>query len=178
MSFDPMKLIRSREWMPECAPKYSRLQMEAEGGCGVVGLAASLGLPGKHILGPLVQMHNRGNGKGGGIAAVGLDHVQMKVPREVLDDHYLVQVAYVDPSFREELEREFIDASYTVHTRYQVDESADPMVLSVLPVRPPQVWRYFCRARPDVLQEFVQKRGLQGMDARRAEDEFVNQTSF
>ena len=41
MSFDPMKLIRSREWMPECAPTYSRLQTEAEGGCGVVGLAAT-----------------------------------------------------------------------------------------------------------------------------------------
>lgn len=178
MSFDPMTLIRSREWMPERAPTYGRLQTEAEGGCGVVGLAASVGLPGKHILGPLIKMHNRGNGKGGGIAAVGLDHVQMKVPREILDDHYLVQVAYVEPAFREELEREFIDPNYAVHTRYQVEESDDPLVLSALPVRPPQVWRYFVRARPEMLQEFVQKRRLQGLDIRRAEDEFVNQTSF
>ncbi|MHC1709004.1 MAG: glutamate synthase [Methanomassiliicoccales archaeon] len=178
MSFDPMKLIKAREWMPECAPTYSRLQTEAEGGCGVVGLAASVGLPGKHILGPLIKMHNRGNGKGGGIAAVGLDHVQMRVPRDILDDRYLVQVAYVDPAFREELEREFIDPNYDVHTRYQVEESDDPLVLSALPVRPPQVWRYFVRARPERLQEFVQKRGLQGLEARRAEDEFVNQTSF
>ncbi len=178
MTFDPMKLIKSREWMPECAPTYSRLQTEAEGGCGVVGLAASVGLPGKHILGPLIKMHNRGNGKGGGIAAVGLDHVQMRVPKDILDDHYLVQVAYVDPAFREELEREFIDVSYKVHTRYQVEESDDPLVLSALPVRPPQVWRYFVRALPERLQEFVQKRGLQELEARRAEDEFVNQTSF
>ncbi len=178
MTFDPMKLIRSRDWMPACAPTYSRLQTEAEGGCGVVGLAASVGLPGKHILGPLIKMHNRGNGKGGGIAAVGLDHVQMRVPREILDDHYLVQVAYVDPAFREELEREFIDVRYTVHTRYQVEESDDPLVLSALPVRPPQVWRYFVRARPEMLKNFVQERGLQGLDTRRAEDEYVNQTSF
>jgi hypothetical protein len=47
--------------MKECRPRLSRLQMAGEGGCGVVGLAASVGLPGKHILEPLVQMHNRGN---------------------------------------------------------------------------------------------------------------------
>ena len=164
--------------MRRCRPDLSRLQMEAEGGCGVVGLAASVGLPGKHILEPLLQMHNRGNGKGGGIAAVGLDARQMRVSQDILEDHYLVQVAYVDPSFREELERQFIDDRYQVHTRYQVEESDDPFVLSALPVRPPQVWRYFCRARPDKLNDFVNDRQLQGMEARQAEDEFVYQTSF
>lgn len=170
-------MIGSREWMKECRPKLNRLQMEAEGGCGVVGLAASVGLPGKHILEPLVQMHNRGNGKGGGIAAVGLDHEQMGVPENVLRDHYLVQVAYVDPSSRGDLEK-VIDERYEVHTRYQVAESDDPFVLGALPVRPPQVWRYFCRARPERLAEFIEDRGLSGLQARRAEDEFVNQTSF
>ncbi|HNU35026.1 MAG TPA: hypothetical protein PKJ15_00365, partial [Methanomassiliicoccales archaeon] len=170
-------IIGSREWMKGCRPKLNRLQMEAEGGCGVVGLAASIGLPGKHILEPLVQMHNRGNGKGGGIAAVGLDHEQLGVPEDVLRDHHLVQVAYVDPSYRQELEK-VIDERYAVHTRYQVAESEDPFVLSALPVRPPQVWRYFCRARPERLAAFVQERGLGSMDARKAEDEYVYQTSF
>jgi glutamate synthase domain-containing protein 1/glutamate synthase domain-containing protein 3 len=170
-------IIGSREWMKECRPRLSRLQMEAEGGCGVVGLAASVGLPGKHILEPLVQMHNRGNGKGGGIAAVGLDHVQMGVPQDVLRDHYLVQVAYVDPSSRQELEK-VIDERYEVHTRYQVEENDDPRVLGALPVRPPQVWRYFCRARRDGLEAFVRERGLESLDARKAEDEYVYQTSF
>jgi len=178
MSLDPEILTRARDWMPACRPKVSRLEMEAEGGCGVVGLAASVGLPGRHFFDPLMQMHNRGNGKGGGIAAVGLDPAQMRVPREVLEDHYLVQVAYLDPSCREELESAFIDKRYDVHTRYQVEESDDPRVLSDLPVRPPQIWRYFCRAKPAVLAGFVEERGLQGLEARRAEDEFVNQTSF
>jgi len=178
MSFDPMILNKARDWMPECRPKVNRLQMEAEGGCGVVGLAASIGLPGRHFFDSLMQMHNRGNGKGGGIAAVGLDPVQMKVPKEVLEDHYLVQVAYLDPSFRGELESGFIDLRYDVHTRYQVEESEDPMVLSALPVRPPQIWRYFCRAKPEALARFIDEKGLQGMDVRRAEDEYVNQTSF
>jgi len=178
VSYDPLKIINAREWMPACRPKLNRLQMEAEGGCGVVGLAASEGLPGRYIYEPLVQMHNRGNGKGGGIAAVGLNHQQMKVPKDILDDHYLVQVAYVDPSYREALEREFIDDRYQVHTRYQVDECNDPFVMASLPVRPPLVWRYFCRARPEKLNEFIEGRGLQGMEVRRAEDEFVYQTSF
>ena len=59
---------------------YSTCQQEAEGGCGVVGLAASA--PVARIVTffePLQQMHNRGNGKGGGIAAVGLDPEQMGV---------------------------------------------------------------------------------------------------
>ena len=178
MTFDALRVLEGRAWMQGCRPHLSRPQMEAEGGCGVVGLASSVGLPGRHILEPLMQMHNRGNGKGGGIAAVGLDHRQMRVPKEVLEDHYLVQVAYVDPSCRPELESGFIDDRYDVRARYQVEENEDASVLATLPVRPPQVWRYFCRARPERLDAFVAERGLQGMERRRAEDEFVYQTSF
>jgi len=43
-----------------------------EGGCGVTGFIASIPVSGRHIFEPSVQMHNRGNGKGGGIAAVGM----------------------------------------------------------------------------------------------------------
>ena len=51
-----------------------RIQKAAdEGGCGVTGFAANVPVAGRHIFQPSVQMHNRGNGKGGGIAAVGLD---------------------------------------------------------------------------------------------------------
>ena len=39
-----------------------------EGGCGVIGFASSLPVAGRHLIRPLTQMHNRGNGKGGGIA--------------------------------------------------------------------------------------------------------------
>ncbi len=47
-----------------------------------------------------------------------------------------------------------------------------------LPVRPPQVWRYFCRARSDVLDRFIADRELGSLEKRQAEDEFVYQTSF
>ena len=45
-------------------------------------------------------MQNRGNGKGGGIAAVGLVPEQIGVSREVLDSHYLLQIALLDPDGR------------------------------------------------------------------------------
>ena len=45
-----------------------------------------------------IQMHNRGNGKGGGIAAVGLVPEELGVCREVLEDHYMLQVALLDPA--------------------------------------------------------------------------------
>lgn len=53
---------------------------ESEGGCGVIGLACEEKIQGKHLLPPLMQMRNRGNGKGGGIAAVGLSAWSLIVP--------------------------------------------------------------------------------------------------
>ena len=64
-------LITSRRSVHESPlPRYDN---EAEGGCGVIGMAASTPVRGSHLLQALQQMRNRGNGKGGGIAAVGLD---------------------------------------------------------------------------------------------------------
>ena len=56
-----------------------------EGGCGVTGFIANIPISGKHIFEPSVQMHNRGNGKGGGIAAVGLDPQTLGVSKNILD---------------------------------------------------------------------------------------------
>jgi len=171
------EIISSRSWMTGCAAEGSRL-MEAEGGCGVVGLASSVPIAGKHILNPLIQMHNRGNGKGGGIAAVGLDAAQLGVSEEVLKDNYLVQVAYLKPECRSALEEEFIDACYRVEKRYKVETSKNPKLLKSLEVRPPEVWRYFCRVKDEALDDFVESSGLDELPRRRAEDEFVYQNSF
>ena len=175
---DADRLRSARSWMSDVAPPAERNQMEAEGGCGVVGLASNKPLPGRHILEPLRQMHNRGNGKGGGIAAVGLSPEQMKVSPEILKNDYLVQVAYLDPSVRETLESEFIRDRYDVHASYKVDNTDDPEVLACLPVKPPEVVRYFCRAKPEKLAEFVSARNLSSLTSDQAEDEFVYQTSF
>ncbi len=58
-----------------------------EGGCGVTGFACTVPVGGRFIYEPSIQMQNRGNGKGGGIAAVGLVPSEMGVTREVLDSH-------------------------------------------------------------------------------------------
>ncbi len=177
MSSHTADMISSRSWMRSCAAEGSRA-MEAEGGCGVVGLASSVPIAGRHIHTPLVQMHNRGNGKGGGVAVVGLDAAQMGVSEEVLRDDYIVQVAYLKPEVRQSLESEFIDACYRVDARYKVETSKDPKLLKSLEVTPPEVWRYFCRVKDEALDGFILSSGLAKMDRRRAEDEFVYQNSF
>ena len=44
-----------------------------------------------------MQMHNRGNGKGGGIAAIGLSTEDLGVSQDVLDTHYMLQIALLQP---------------------------------------------------------------------------------
>ena len=48
-------------------PLPGRQKAADEGGCGVVGLAASIPVVGRHLVVPARQLHNRGNGKGGGL---------------------------------------------------------------------------------------------------------------
>nr|MBC8360124.1 hypothetical protein [Candidatus Desulfatibia profunda] len=64
------KILASRAKLPH--GKIPVKKAAEEGGCGVTGFISSIPVRGRHIYEPSVQMHNRGNGKGGGIAAVGL----------------------------------------------------------------------------------------------------------
>jgi hypothetical protein len=79
--------------------------MEAEGGCGVIGFCCTEPVPGKHIHEPSRLMHNRGNGKGGGIAAAGFIPEQMGVTREELEDYYMLHIAYLDPESRQDVKK-------------------------------------------------------------------------
>jgi len=178
VNHDAISMIESRKWMTSHRGDEATHAQEAEGGCGVVGIASSVALSGRHILRPLIQMHNRGNGKGGGIAAVGLDPDQMGVTDRILREDYLIQVAYLKPKVRDALEEEFIKSMYKVEKKYKVETTEDKGFLRSLAVEPPEVWRYFCRAKKAQLEEFIKGSGLEKMDPRRAEDEFVYQTSF
>ncbi|MDP7136552.1 MAG: DUF1638 domain-containing protein, partial [Candidatus Poseidoniia archaeon] len=75
-------VTRSRAALPEAQPPDDGA---AEGGCGVIGFASTVPVAGRHLLQALEQMRNRGNGKGGGIAAVGLDPAQFGVDIELLE---------------------------------------------------------------------------------------------
>jgi glutamate synthase domain-containing protein 1 len=154
------------------------LQAEAEGGCGVLGMIASVPIAGKHVYRSSVQMHNRGNGKGGGLAAVGLVPEQMGVSKEKLQDDYLIQIAYLDPSARKEVESACLLPYFEIHHGSQVPTLRDYREVPGLEIQPPVVWRYFVRVKESVLAEFIHTNALKGIDPRRAEDEFVYQNSY
>jgi glutamate synthase domain-containing protein 1/glutamate synthase domain-containing protein 3 len=170
------KLLASRAALPH-AVSNERKAAE-EGGCGVTGFIASVKVSGKNIMEPSVQMHNRGNGKGGGIAAVGLSAEDLGVPQDVLDSHYLLQVALLDLAARQETEKEFITPNFEVYKSAEVEHLADFHEVKGLEVKPPDVVRYFVRVKPAVLRDFVSRYHLDDMDIRKAEDEFVSQNSF
>src|SRR6059036_3091900 len=168
------KIIASRTGLAYTAQSS---KMEAEGGCGVIGAACTVPIEGKYLLQSLVQMRNRGNGKGGGIAAVGLDPEQLGVTRQVLDEDYLVQIAYIDPSARREVENEFIFPLFEVDSSSKVDEIEDYKEVG-LEVKPPEVYRYFCRVKKGALNGFMAEKGLEGLDKAELEDELVYQNSY
>jgi len=170
-------LMRARRGLNEPLV-LPRLKAEAEGGCGVVGLATSIPVAGCHILAPCGQMHNRGNGKGGGLTAAGLLPSQMGVDAERLATDYLIQIALLDPPAHEVVRRHFIDPSLDVHTGYRVATVDNWQDIEGLEVRPPDVWRYFARVKDGVLNQFTDERDLQGLDRGTVEDEYVSQWVF
>ena len=149
-----------------------------EGGCGVTGFIASIPVSGRHIFEPSVQMHNRGNGKGGGIAAVGLSAQDLGVTQEVLDTHYLLQIALLQPEARPDVEAACINPCLEVHKAERIPTRDDYREVEGLEIQPPDVWRYFVRVKKGVLERFVEEQGLRDMDPLRAEDEYIYQNSY
>ena len=172
------RIIKSRRELLLNAPTPEHAPDAAEGGCGVLGFAANVPIAGRHVFAASQQMHNRGNGKGGGIAMAGLDPAQMRVDADTLRTHTLLQIAVLDPLAREEVEREFIAPSFDIAQAYEIERANDYREIAGLEVRPPDVRRYFVRVRPDVLERFAVEQNLTGLEARAVEDEFVYQNSF
>ncbi len=153
----------------------------AEGGCGVIGLAASVPVDGKHLLRSLTQMRNRGNGKGGGIAAVGLDAAWLGVDPALLESHVLLAVAYLDADARAEVERDHVHADYDVAHLHEVATLPDYTAIEGLEVRPPDVVLYLVRPKADRLVDFASGFAAPhgaSPSAREIEDEYVFQSTF
>lgn len=180
-------LLHSRTFLPRPSDEYLALAREqaAEGGCGVIGFACTEQVAGKHMLQALDQMRNRGNGKGGGIAAVGLVPNEFGVTQEVLDNDYLLAIAYLDASCRAEVEEKYIHPTFEVdHVRVQ-PALADWKALPRLEVAPPEVVYYFVRVKETVVAEFTARFTLtpspspvRGEGRRRIEDEIVYQNTY
>ncbi len=102
------EIVASRGKLPRNSVEDKKAS--EEGGCGVTGFISNIPISGRHIFEPSVQMHNRGNGKGGGIAAVGLSPQTLGVTQDVLDNQYMLQVALLDPKAGPIVEKEFREA--------------------------------------------------------------------
>jgi len=161
----------------ELQPATPDRKIEEEGGCGVVGFCCSEPVAARHIYEPSRQMHNRGNGKGGGIAALGFVPGQLGVSREVLEDYYMLHVAFLDTGILDELEGKYITPYFEVRARQRLDTVDDWTAVEGLEARPPDVYRYFVRARADVLDAFMEKNKFNSLPGDSAEEEFINQNS-
>ncbi len=179
-SKDIEKVLLARKQLirTAAAPSSETHNNAAEGGCGVVGLAANFPIAGSHLLPAAAQMHNRGNGKGGGIAAAGLDPMELGVSPDTLKTATLLQIAYLDPHCREAVEKQVINENYKVIKANAVPTLEDPSLVPGLEVCPPDVWRYFVRAKSDKLATFAEENDLEKLPPRQLEDEFVYQVSF
>ncbi|MDD5640696.1 MAG: glutamate synthase [Syntrophales bacterium] len=173
-----LRLWETRKEFQPIYPYDRVIKGEDEGGCGVTGFAASVPVAGRHIFQPSIQMHNRGNGKGGGIAAVGLDPETLGVSQEILDQDYLIQIAYLDSEARAQVEAQFITPVFKVEHAQSIPTMDNWRDLKGLEVCPPEVWRYFVRVKTEVLQHFIQANKLYGIPARKVEDEFVSQNCY
>jgi glutamate synthase domain-containing protein 1 len=173
-----LALLDTRRDFTSPYPSGRVYKADEEGGCGVTGFACSVPVAGRHIFQPSVQMHNRGNGKGGGIAAVGLDPETMGVSQEILDDDYLIQIAYLDDEARPKVEARFITEVFRVDHARRQPTIGNWQDLPGLMVKPPEVWQYFVRVKPEVLQHFIQRHRLYEVPWRKVEDEFVAQNCY
>jgi glutamate synthase domain-containing protein 1/glutamate synthase domain-containing protein 3 len=172
------KLINSRANLIRNLPELPLWKAEEEGGCGVTGFACSIPVNGRHIIEPSRQMHNRGNGKGGGIAAVGLSPENLGVSAQVLEEDYLLQVAFLDAASRPSVEHSFIGPFLEVHHSSRLPAVNDYREVAGLEAKPPDVYRYFVRVKKEILADFAAENQLGHMDSRRIEDEFIFQNSF
>jgi glutamate synthase domain-containing protein 1/glutamate synthase domain-containing protein 3 len=171
-------ILGSRKELGYSLPHLSLAGREEEGGCGVTGFACSIPVSGRHIFEPSVQMHNRGNGKGGGIAASGLSAETLGVSQDVLKNNYMLQVAYLVPETQRAVEDEFITPFFDIDHSNKVTTVDDYRDIPGLEVKPPDVWRYFVRVKVNILGDFIQKNNFSSLAQRQAEDEFVYQNSF
>ena len=169
-------ILRSRgefrprgEWFPQSP--------EAEGGCGVTGFACTVPVGGRHIYEPSIQMRNRGNGKGGGVAACGLVAEDLGVSDKLLREDYILQVALLDPKARRDVEKAFIEPFFEIDHSGMAPTVDDYRDVPLLEVRPPDIARYFVRVKPDVLERFAAEKGLTQLDESDVADEFVYQNS-
>ncbi|MEK7288404.1 MAG: glutamate synthase, partial [Elusimicrobiota bacterium] len=168
------RIISSRERMVEdlaLGPKAAQ-----EGGCGVIGAVSTVPIAGRHFFAALRQMRNRGNGKGGGVAMLGLSPEYLGVSQEVLFNDYLIQIAYLDPTVRTAVEAEFLRPFFEIDHEAGIGPVKHWRDFG-LEVSPPYVHRHFVRLKSGVLEEFSSKNGFD-KNPEAVSDEFVFHNTY
>jgi glutamate synthase domain-containing protein 1 len=117
-------------------------------------------------------MHNRGNGKGGGIAAAGLVAADLGVSQSVLDDCYMIQVALLESEARGDVEKHCLTPFMDIQDGHALPTLDDFRQVEGLEIKPPDVWRYFVRVKPDILSQFADQNRFKGPHLRKIEDEY------
>ena len=172
------RILESRKKLAPDSKDISMLNTEAEGGCGVTGFACNIPVRGKHILIPSIQMNNRGNGKGGGIAAAGLDPNQLGISRDILENNYLLQIALLEPNVQSQMEKEFIEPNFEVKHSDKWEVVDDYRDIKGLEIKPPDVVKYFVKIKDNLLDDFIRENNLKNANRNDIEDEFIFQNSF
>jgi len=172
------KILASRKFLPKIEISHEARDNAAEGGCGVIGIACSKKIAGRHLLQSLVQMRNRGNGKGGGVAAVGLSPDEFGVSPKVMEEDYLLALAYLDSSVRDEVKRSSIEPIFEIDHIREQPHIEDYSTIEGLDVPPPDVVYYFVRIKPEVVSAFRVENDMADASPRKVEDEIVYQNTF
>jgi glutamate synthase domain-containing protein 1 len=109
--------------------------------CGLFGAMDTSGarFTGALVSEAIANMHDRGNGLGGGFAGYGL-YPEYR-------DSYAFHIMFLAESTREDVE-EFLRGSFHVHYGQEVPTRPRAKVSN-----PPIIWRYFADVRPDILDE-------------------------
>jgi glutamate synthase domain-containing protein 1 len=76
------------------------------------------------------------------------------------------------------VEKSFIEPFLEVNKAEGIPTLDDYRDVEGLEVKPPDVWRYFVRAKKDVLDRFIEENKLFDLDHGKVEDEFIYQNSF
>lgn len=178
---DPNTIIDARRAMTASHPKFERRDEDAaEGGCGVVGLACEIPVAGRHLFDSLEQMRNRGNGKGGGVAMVGLDPAQFGTDRETLESTYLYAVAYLNNDVRKDVES-LISEAYDLHHTHEMPTLPTwQQDLPALEVQPPDVVCYFVTPKQQKVDEFIETQlsaVVDAADRAAVEEEYTFHTT-
>lgn len=157
------RLLNSRD----ASDHFTLRKKESEGGCGVIGIASQKKIRGKHLIPPLLQMKNRGNGKGGGIVAAGFLPKTFGVTQAILDRDYMIAIAFLEPTVQKSLYQEFIEPLF------EVDH------ICPLAFQPnfAQTVIYFVRVKKEKIEAFRQK-NLLSLPDEMIEDELVYQNSY